>query len=153
MLYEAIHQNPACCSSYRYCCVLSGYLLISEYTANSKCNLTLTTQNGNVIKSQLNDISVVARCGNGNIDIKDGAANMILGQTGNGNINVALTQRIRFTVNALTGNGDVTKQGIDMATTVENPSHIVGVTSAGAGNLKMTLSAGNGNIALTYFNP
>jgi DUF4097 and DUF4098 domain-containing protein YvlB len=139
----------------------SSHSLVGNYKAditiklptNSKYNLTLTTQNGDIIKPQLNDVSVVARTGNGNINIKDAGANVILGQTQNGNINVALAQGTLFQTNAVSGNGKVSHDDIGMITTFENGSHLIGATSLGQGNLNMTLSASNGNIALTYLNP
>lgn len=125
--------------------------IIIKLPTNSKYNLTLTTDNGNIIKPQLDNFAVTARTDNGNIDIRDGSANKIIAQSANGNINLGLAQGTLFQANAISGNGKVTHEGVAMDTSIENQTHLTGSSSGGPGNLGITLSVGNGNISLYYF--
>jgi DUF4097 and DUF4098 domain-containing protein YvlB len=125
--------------------------IIIKLPASSKYNLTLNTDNGNIVKPQIDNNVVAARTGNGNIDIRDNSASKIIAQSGNGNINLGLLQGTLFQVNALSGNGKVTHEGIAMTTTIENNAHLTGVSTQGPGNLNITASVGNGNIALYYY--
>jgi len=117
----------------------------------SQCNLTLTTLNGNIIKPQLNDKIVVASTNNGRIDIKDDNATSITAMSLNGNVNVSLVKGVLFQIDANTANGHVTYQDIALHTSLQTPSHVIGATTDGLGNLSLTLSSANGDIEVGYF--
>ena len=117
----------------------------------SKYNLTLQTQNGNIIKPLLNDIKVTASTANGKVDIKDDNCTTITASSQNGNVKISLVQGTLFSVEATTGNGNVSYQGIALNTTTQTSTHLSGNTSNGKGNLNLALSTANGNITIEYF--
>ena len=57
----------------------------------SQYNLTLNTLNGNIIKPQLNDTTIVAQTNNGFIDISDDNAIAIDASSLNGNVEISLS--------------------------------------------------------------
>jgi hypothetical protein len=130
----------------------SNYManLLIKVPNTSKYNLTLTTANGDIIKPQLNDNTVVATTNKGNIDIKDGGANEIDAMTLNGNINIGLTQDTLFQVAASVGNGKITHQGISLDTSTDTSTRLMGTTVGGEGNLTLALVSGNGDITVEY---
>ena len=117
----------------------------------SQYNLTLNTLNGNIIKPQLNDTTIVAQTNNGFIDISDDNATAIDASSLNGNVKISLAQATLFQVDATSANGQVTFQGIAMNTNIQTSTHLNGVTSEGNGKLEMTLSTANGNVEIVYF--
>ena len=108
--------------------------LIVNLPNNSRYNLTLTTPNGN-------------------INIQGSNSNEINAITGNGNVNISLTQNTLFQVTATTVNGNITHQGIPLDADTETTTRLKGATSDGEGNLTMALMSGNGNIAIEYITP
>ena len=108
--------------------------LIVNLPSNSRYNLTLTTPNGN-------------------IDTQGSNSNEINAITGNGNVNIGLTQNTLFQVTATTVNGHITHQGITLDTDTDTTTRLKGATSAGEGNLTLSLMSGNGNIAIEYITP
>jgi DUF4097 and DUF4098 domain-containing protein YvlB len=117
----------------------------------SQYNLTLNTQNGNIIKPQLNDLTLKATTSNGYIDIKDDNATYIQASSLNGNVKVSLVQGTLFQLDANTANGHATYQGIAMNTNIQTSTYLNGSTTAGPGNLNLNLSTANGNVAVEYF--
>jgi DUF4097 and DUF4098 domain-containing protein YvlB len=61
--------------------------------------------NGNIIKPQLNDKTIVAKTNNGYIDIEDYNATSIDASSQNGNLNINLLKGTLFKVDANTANG------------------------------------------------
>jgi DUF4097 and DUF4098 domain-containing protein YvlB len=116
----------------------------------SQYNLTLKTLNGNIIKPQLDDTNIVAQTSNGYIDIYDDNATSIDASSDNGNVKISLAQGTLFQVDATTGNGHVTYQGIAMNTNIQTSTHLNGATTDGTGKLEMTLSSANGNVEIVY---
>jgi hypothetical protein len=108
--------------------------LIINLPSNSRYNLTLTTPNGNINTQGSNN-------------------NEINAITGNGNINIGLTQNTLFQVTATTVNGHITHQGITLDTDTDTTTRLKGATSAGEGNLTLSLMSGNGNIAIEHITP
>lgn len=119
--------------------------------SSSQYNLTLSTSNGNIIKPQLNDMTLKATTDNGYIDIKDDNATSIEASSLNGNVKLSLVDDTLFQVNANTANGHVTYQGIAMSTSIQTSTHLKGNTTAGSGDLNLNLSTDNGNITIEYF--
>jgi DUF4097 and DUF4098 domain-containing protein YvlB len=60
--------------------------------STSQYNLTLNTLNGNIVKPQLNDMTLKATTNNGYIDIKDDNATSIEASNLNGNVKVSLVE-------------------------------------------------------------
>jgi DUF4097 and DUF4098 domain-containing protein YvlB len=128
--------------------------LLINLPNTSSYNLTLTTVNGDIIKPQLNDATVVATTNNGNIDLKDGiSSSEIDAMTLNGNIKIGLTQGTLFKVTASVGNGNITHQGIQLDASTETATRLKGATSEGDGKLDLSLISGNGNVAISYLTP
>jgi DUF4097 and DUF4098 domain-containing protein YvlB len=119
--------------------------------STSQCNLTLTTLNGNIIKPQLNDKTIVASTNNGRIDIKDDNATAVTATSLNGNVKISLVQGTLFEVDAVSSNGHVTYQDIALHTSVQTTNHLSGATTAGPGNLNLTLSSANGDVTVEYY--
>ena len=116
----------------------------------SQYNLTLHTLNGNIIKPQLNDTTIVAATNNGYIDIKDDNCTTINASSLNGNVKISLAEGTLFHVDANTANGYVSYQGIAMNTSIQTTTHLNGNTTGGSGNLNLTLTTANGNITIEY---
>jgi len=125
--------------------------LILKLPTTSQYNLTLITANGDIIKPQLNTTKVSASTNNGNIDIKDDNAASIEAITMNGNVKIGLAKDTLFQVAATVSNGNIAYQGIAMTTSVQTATHLKGATSAGEGNLFLTLMSANGNINIEYY--
>jgi DUF4097 and DUF4098 domain-containing protein YvlB len=126
--------------------------IIIKLPSTSQYNLTLHTLNGNIIKPHnINDIIVIGKTENGNINIEDDNATSINAQSQNGNVKISLAQGTLFSVDANTSNGNVSYQGIAMNTTIQTQTHLKGNTSSGQGNLNLTLSTANGNVTLEYY--
>jgi DUF4097 and DUF4098 domain-containing protein YvlB len=125
--------------------------IIIKLPSSSQYNLTLNTLNGNIVKPQLNDNSIVATTFNGYIDIKDDNASSINASSLNGYVKIGLVQGTLFQVEATTANGQVTYQGIAMNTDIQTSTHLNGNTTAGIGHLNLALSTANGNVTIEYF--
>ncbi len=125
--------------------------ILIKLPTSSRYNLTLETSNGNIIKPQLNDNVLVAKTDNGNINIEDENCTLIDASSDNGKVSVSLAEGTLFHVDAVTGNGHVSYQGIAMNTSIQTDTHLVGYTTAGAGNLELTLSSANGDVTIQYF--
>ena len=124
--------------------------IIVKVPNTSRYNLTLTTENGNIIKPQLNDTKIVATTRNGDIDLKDDNATELDAMSMNGNVKIGLAEGTLFQVVASVGNGNVSYQGIALDTSVQTATRLKGATSSGEGNLTLTLLTGNGNITIEY---
>ncbi len=131
--------------------ILGAYAsLLIKLPATSQYNLTLLTANGDIVKPQLNDVKVAVSTSNGNIDIKDSNCSLIEAVSMNGDIKVGLAQGTLFHVAASVGNGNIAYQGIAMNTTTLSATRLKGATSAGEGNLSLSLMSANGNITIEY---
>ena len=124
--------------------------IIIKLPNSSQYNLTLTTSNGNIIKPQLNDTTIIATTNNGSIDITDDNANSIDVSSQNGSIKISLSDGTLFKVDATTSNGQLSYQGIALNTSTQTATHLIGNTTNGLGNLNLILSTSNGNITIEY---
>jgi len=125
--------------------------LILKLPTTSQYNLTLLTANGDITKPQLNTTKISVSTNNGNIDIKDDNATSIEAITMNGNIKIGLAKDTLFQVAATVSNGNIAYQGIAMTTSQQTARYLKGATSAGEGNLFLTLMSANGNINIEYY--
>ena len=125
--------------------------IIIKLPTTSQYNLTMSTLNGNIVKPQINDTTIVANTNNGYIDIQDDNATSISASSQNGNVKLSLVQGTLFQVDATSANGHVSYQGIAMNTSIQTTQHLKGNTTGGFGNLKLNLSTANGNVSIDYF--
>ena len=117
-------------------------------------NLTLLTSNGNIVTPDLQGDKVAASTLNGDITISDSGDSYSIDATCmNGNIKIRLAQGSLFSVTASIGNGEIDYQGIPLDTSTQSATRLKGSTTAGEGNLTVSLMTGNGNIKLQYYNP
>lgn len=129
-------------------------ILTLKLPVSCSYNLTLLTSNGDIMKPDLNGAKVAASTMNGDITISDGdACHNIDATCMNGNIKIRLAQGTQFSVVASIGNGEINCQGILLNTEVQSATRLKGATSAGEGDLTVSLMTGIGNITLLYYNP
>ncbi len=143
MIQKSINSSSVAKVNYRASMVI-------KVPGQSLYNLTLSTLNGNIIKPLINDSVIIASTNNGRIDIKDNNATSIDASSQNGNVNISLIQGTLFKVDATSANGHVTYQGIAMNTSTQTTNHLTGNTTAGSGDLTLTLSTANGNVTIDY---
>jgi len=128
--------------------------LILKLPTSCSYNLTLLTSNGDIVKPDLNGAKVAASALNGDVTISDGDDCRSIDATCmNGHIKIRLAQGTLFSVVASIGNGEIDYQGIPLDTSTQSATRLKGSTTAGQGNLTVSLMTGTGNIKLQYYNP
>lgn len=95
-------------------------------------NLNTTVGNGNIVA----DVILLNDC-------------QLSMETGNGNIDLIIPNITNAALQAIVGNGRITHTGLDIQDLIVTPSSLFGTLGNGEGII--TLSLGNGNIALTGY--
>ena len=128
--------------------------LTIKLPTSSSYNLTLLSSNGNIVIPNLQGDKIAASTLNGDITISNGGDSYSIDATCmNGNIKIRLAQDTQFSVVASIGNGEIDYQGIPLDTSIQSATRLKGSTTAGEGNLTVSLMTGTGNIKLQYYNP
>jgi len=126
--------------------------LLIKLPLDSQYNLTLLSGNGDITLSKLNLNKVRASTTQGNINIESSdSTTSIEALSMNGGIRIALAKDTLFYVAAtVVGTGSIEYFGIDLDTEIATQTRLKASTSAGEGNLILTLMSTNDKITIEY---